>query len=174
MPSSPSSQCDTHHTWCPCGLQRACPLRGTNQMDMSIWHTCKLFKSCLQSACIQLAWQFALYFILNTLSPPTIPAIWKRTDVYQLCSLALQNVTVIHNHLLLWDKQKPKTFHLPLLAVAVWGLRLELGKSKPRGDVKEETRWNCFSSLWTLFKYWTKLENPFYLMSRGIPCVLAA
>lgn len=105
----PAAQCGTHHTWCPCGLQRACPLRGTNQMDVSIWHTCKLSKSCLQSACIQLAWQFALYFILNTLSPPTIPAIWKRTDVYQLCSLALQNVTVIHNHLLLWDKQKPKT-----------------------------------------------------------------
>lgn len=105
----PAAQCGTHHTWCPCGLQRACPLWGTNQMDVSIWHTCKLFKSCLQSACIQLAWQFALYFILNTLSPPTIPAIWKRTDVYQLCSLALQNVTVIHNHLMLWDKQKPKT-----------------------------------------------------------------
>jgi len=28
--------------------------------------------------------------------------------MYWLHSLALQNVTVIHNHLLLWDKQKPK------------------------------------------------------------------
>lgn len=31
-------------------------------------------------------------------------------------------------------------FHLPSLAVVVWGLGLEPGKSKPREDVKAEGR----------------------------------